>query len=83
MRAPASLHAALDAQRASLAGADLSGVDPALRGAAQRALDLAFAEGFRVLMLACAALSVAGALFAWALVEPRPKPARGLTAPRA
>jgi EmrB/QacA subfamily drug resistance transporter len=76
MSAPANVRAAIDAQRSSLAGADLGAVDPALRAAAQHALDVAFAAGFRVLMLICAALGVAGALFAWLLVEARPKPAR-------
>ena len=73
MAAPKSVRDVMAAQGARLAGADLSALDPSLRAGVQRALDAAYATGFRAMMLVCAALAVAGALFAL-LVEPRKKP---------
>ena len=77
MAVASDARAVASAQRAQLAGADLSGVEPVARAALRRAFNEAYVAGFRTLMLVCAALAVAGALVSWALVEPRDKGAGG------
>lgn len=63
---PAAVHATVDQQRASLAGADLSGVgDPVMRAALRNAFGEAYVAGFRACMIGgavLAALSACGAL---------------------
>ncbi len=71
MAADANVRIVAIAQRGQLAGADLSGLDPAARVAVRHAFDDAYVAGFRALMLVCAALAVTGALLSWVLVEAR------------
>jgi EmrB/QacA subfamily drug resistance transporter len=79
---PVALARAVDAERAKLGGADLSAFDATLRGPLREAFDLAYAAGFRTLMLACALLAVGGALAGLLVVAPAAAgpPGRGLTA---
>jgi predicted MFS family arabinose efflux permease len=68
------LRAAIESQRAKLAGADLpADLDSAAREAARRVLDASFVAGFRTLMFVCAALAVLSSAAALLLVEGRRK----------
>ncbi|HEX8690798.1 MAG TPA: MFS transporter [Longimicrobium sp.] len=74
---PAEVRRALDAERIRLAAAEApASAPPAVRAAANRAVDEAFVDAFRVVMLAAAGLAALGAGCAWLLVEP-PRPAGG------
>ncbi len=54
--------ATIEAQRARLAGADLTTIDEPLRGAVRRAFDDAFVSGFRTTTIVCALLAAFGAV---------------------
>jgi EmrB/QacA subfamily drug resistance transporter len=63
--------AAVIRERAKLAAAEPpSDLPPSARAAVRRALDLAFVDGFRALMLVCAGLAVLSAGAASALIRP-------------
>jgi hypothetical protein len=62
--ASSAVRAAVDVQRAKLAGADVSAFDPAMRSVLRDALARAYVAGFRATMLTCAALCTLGALLA-------------------
>jgi hypothetical protein len=83
---PQAARAAVEAQRDRLAGAEVpSDVDAGTRGEMERAIDGAFVDGFRVIMLIGAGLALASALIAWLLIEGKapkeaPAPAGGRAA---
>ena len=61
--------AAVEAQRDRLAGAEPpAALDAGTRRALERAIDAAFVDGFRVIMLLGAGLALASALIAWLLI---------------
>ncbi len=73
---PADIVSSLQGQRSKLAAAELpAGIDAAVASAAQRALGEAFVAGFRWIMVASAALSLASAIVAAACITAA-KPAR-------
>ena len=69
----------VQAERAKLAGADLSSVDEAFRAGLRAAFRDAYIAAFRVVMLVCAALATVGAVVAGALVQGKREgaPAKG------
>jgi EmrB/QacA subfamily drug resistance transporter len=69
--APSSVRAVMAVERAKLAGANLDAIEPSARAAVHAAVLSAYTSGFRAMMLVCAALAVAGALFSALFVEPR------------
>ncbi len=73
IQAPPPARASLAAQHTRLAAAEIPpGLDPAVRAALREAVDRAYLDAFRVIMLVCAGLALASAGGAWALVEGRP-----------
>ena len=73
-----SARAIVDAQRARLAGADLSALDPTLRAVTQRAFDEAFVTAFRTTTLVGAVLAALAALSALFLAKKGPRPLNDL-----
>jgi EmrB/QacA subfamily drug resistance transporter len=70
MRVAPEVRAAMEAQRIRLADAQPpAGVDGATRAALERAVDLAFVDAFRWIMLLAAALAVLSAVAAWAMIR--------------
>ena len=71
MSLPPDVKAAVVGERAKLAAAEPpSNVNATTREAVRRALDVAFVDGFRVLMLVCAGLAAISAGAASALIRP-------------
>jgi hypothetical protein len=69
-----SARAAIDAQRTHLAGAQIpSDLGAQIQAAVQHALDMAFVDGFRTVMLISAALALLSAGAAALLIEGKPK----------
>jgi EmrB/QacA subfamily drug resistance transporter len=71
MAAPTNVRAVLAVERAKLAGADLGAIELPMRDAVHDAVLGAYASGFRAMMLVCAGLAVAGAVFSALFVEDR------------
>jgi EmrB/QacA subfamily drug resistance transporter len=70
--APPATRALVEAQRSRLAAADMPGdTDPSMRVAIRHALDAAFANGFRWLLLSCALLAATSAIVAAVLFDRR------------
>ena len=68
--APPEARAAVEAQRANLAAAQVAvGADAEVQAAVERAIKEAYVAGFRVAMLFAAGLAAAGALASWAMIE--------------
>ena len=66
--------ASIDAQRSHLAAAQLPpGLGPQIEAAVQHALDMAFVDGFRTVMLIAAGLALLSAGAAAVLIEDKPK----------
>ncbi len=62
----------LEAERAKLAGADVSHLAPEVRNSLREAINYSFVDAFRCVMLIGAALALASAIAAWVLIEARP-----------
>jgi hypothetical protein len=76
LNVPAEYRAVLADVRDRLAGAEIPPSVPGeQRAVLRRAVEEAFVETFRVLMIMAAGLAVAAAASAWAMIEP--SPARG------
>ena len=76
--APPATRAFVDAQRSKLAAAEVPGdADAAAQTAIRHALDAAFANGFRWLMLSCALLAATSAIAAAVLFDRRSVDRRG------
>jgi EmrB/QacA subfamily drug resistance transporter len=74
MRVPADVAAAMAAQRIRLADAEPpAGLSAAARTALERAVDLAFVDAFRRVMLLAAFLAVLSALAGWMMIRDRGK----------
>jgi EmrB/QacA subfamily drug resistance transporter len=72
-RVPPGVAAAVEAQHVRLAAAGVpTGTEPALRAAADRAVDEAFVHAFRVVMLVAAAMAAASGVIGWLMIEPAP-----------
>jgi EmrB/QacA subfamily drug resistance transporter len=69
---PAGVTRVVDEQRGRLAGADLSGVAPSLRGPLRAVFDAAYVAAFRTLMIAGAALASLAALAGALSIAPQP-----------
>lgn len=69
---PPAAQESLEAERAKLAGADVSRLPPKVRTSLKEAIDYSFVDAFRRVMLIGAALALASAIAAWALIEARP-----------
>ena len=70
---PEPAREALAGERRKLAGAEVpAALSPDLQAAARQAIDNAYVDGFRVIMLTAAGLAFASALSAWLLIEDRP-----------
>jgi EmrB/QacA subfamily drug resistance transporter len=69
LRVPASARSAIDAQRDKLLAIDLTLAPEAMRSSVRHAIESAFVSGFRLLMLANAALAALSSLAAWLWVE--------------
>jgi EmrB/QacA subfamily drug resistance transporter len=75
MALPPAISAVVEAERAKLAGADLSSVmDPALRASLRSALFDAYVAAFRDAMRVCAGLAAVGAVVAAVLVDGKRPP---------
>jgi EmrB/QacA subfamily drug resistance transporter len=73
LQVPAQYQAALADERNRLAGAEIPpSIPPGPRATLRQAIDEAFMEAFRVLMMIAAGLAVAAAASAWALIGPSP-----------
>jgi EmrB/QacA subfamily drug resistance transporter len=59
---PAAIAERVAAERSKLAGADLSGLEPAMRESVRAAFDDAYSAGFRALTFTCALLAAAAAI---------------------
>jgi predicted MFS family arabinose efflux permease len=83
MALPPAVSAIVEAERAKLAGADLSAVmDPALRASLRSALFDAYVAAFRDAMLVCAGLAAVGAVVAGVLVSGKRPPRLSSTRPQ-
>jgi EmrB/QacA subfamily drug resistance transporter len=69
---PPAAQKSLEAERAKLAGADVSRTPPEVRTSLREAIDRSFVDAFRRVMLIGAALALASAIAAWVLIEARP-----------
>jgi hypothetical protein len=73
---PPAVRAAMEAQRIRLAEArPPAGLNPAARTALDRAVDLAFVDAFRWVMLLAATLAVLSAAAAWLMIRDERRPA--------
>jgi EmrB/QacA subfamily drug resistance transporter len=73
---PAETRAALVAQTSRLASINIPDeLKEETKQAVARAVEESFVRGFRVVILMAAALALASGLFAWLLIEGRPRPA--------
>ena len=66
---PPAAQESLNAERAKLAGADVSWSAPGVRSSLRAAIDRSFVEAFRRVMLIGAGLALASAIAAWALID--------------
>lgn len=73
---PSAAQASLDAERAKLAGADVSRSPAESRTSLRAAIDRSFVDAFRRVMLIGAVLALASAVAAWALIDARPAAVR-------
>jgi EmrB/QacA subfamily drug resistance transporter len=69
---PRAAQKSLEAERAKLAGADVSRTPPEVRTLLREAIDRSFVGAFRRVMLIGAALALASAIAAWVLIAARP-----------
>ncbi len=66
---PPAAQESLNAERAKLAGADVSWSAPEVRASLREAIDRSFVDAFRRVMLIGAGLALASAIAAWALID--------------
>jgi len=69
---PADLRQIVEPERSKLGAADFSHALPSVRATLEQMVANAFVSAFRVVMLVCAALGVAGGIFGWWLVRDSP-----------
>jgi hypothetical protein len=69
---PPAAQKSFEAERAKLAGADVSRSPPEVRTSLREAIDRSFVDAFRRVMLIGAALALASAIAAWALIDAKP-----------
>jgi len=69
---PPAAQKSFEAERAKLAGADVSHTPPEVRTQLREAIDRSFVDAFRCVMLIGAALAFASAIAAWTLIDAKP-----------
>ena len=69
---PPAAQKSFEAERAKLAGADVSRTPPEVRTQLREAIDRSFVDAFRCVMLIGAALAFASAIAAWTLIDAKP-----------